>query len=217
LCRRQFVECYPDLGEWFAAPLVERVGRSDEECRQNKGHNDVLYKVSYRARHYLVFLALRGYACFDWEWLIAVRQFRPASLFTCAAGDMGMTSLIDDACYLGFAKPHTTSAFHWLVHRILMHTGESHVEQITDVHLMEFEQALDCFAERPDVDVLYGSVDEYRKRLKSRKISLHQLQVVLYHRGQVSLEPQRLVDRTKQRVFVVHKPRMQEVIARYLG
>ena len=23
--RRQFVECYADLGEWFAAPLVERV------------------------------------------------------------------------------------------------------------------------------------------------------------------------------------------------
>ncbi len=217
LSRRQFVECYPDLGEWFAAPLVERVGRSDEECRQNVGHNDVLYKVSYHARHYLAFLALRGYARFDWEWLIAVRQFRPSSLFTCAAGDMGMTKLLGEACHLGFAQPHTTSAFHWLVHRILMHIGVPDVEQITDAELQEFEQALDRFAERPDVDALYGSVDEYRKRLKQRKISLHQLQVVLYHRGQVSREPQRLVDRTKQRVFVIHQPRMQEVLVRYLA
>jgi integrase len=217
LSRRQFVECYPSLSEWFAAPLVERVGRSDEECRQNVGQNDVLYKVSYHARHYLAFLALRGYARFDWEWLIAVRQFRPSSLFTCAAGDMGMTKLLGEACHLGFAQPHTTSAFHWLVHRILMHIGVPDVEQITDAELQEFEQALDRFAERPDVDALYGSVDEYRKRLKQRKISVHQLQVVLYHRGQVSREPQRLVDRTKQRVFVIHQPRMQEVLVRYLA
>jgi integrase len=216
LYRRQFVVWYPDLQEWFAAPLVERVGRPDEECRQNVGHNDVLYKVSYHARHYLAFLALRGYARFDWEWLIAVRQFRPASLFTCAAGDMGMTALLDDAFHLGFAKQHTTSAFHWLIHRILMHSGVPDVEQINDADLQEFEQALDHFAERPDVEALYGSVDEYRKRLKWRKISLHQLQVVLYHRGQVNREPQRVVNAPSRRVFMAHKPRMQEILARYL-
>lgn len=127
-----------------------------------------------------------------------------------------MTSLLDDAFQLGFAEQHTTSAFHWLVHRILMHIGEPDVEQITDAQLQEFEQALDCFAERPDVDALYGSVDEYRKRLKSRKISLHQLQVVLYHRGQVNHEPQRVVHAQERRVFVIHKPRMQEILARYL-
>jgi integrase len=216
LYRRQFVVWYPDLEEWFAAPLVERVGRSDEECRQNVGHHDVQYRASYHARHYLAFLALCGYARFDWDWLIAVRQFRPASLFTCAAGDMGMTHLLDDAFHLGTASQHTTSAFHWLIHRILMHTGVPDIEQITDVELQEFEQALDCFAERPDVDALYGSVDEYRKRLKSRKISLHQLQLVLYHRGQVNREPQRVVNAPSRRVFMVHKPRMQEILARYL-
>ena len=56
LYRRQFVVWYPDLQEWFAAPLVERVGRSDEECRQNVGHHDVQYRASYHARHYLAFL-----------------------------------------------------------------------------------------------------------------------------------------------------------------
>jgi len=217
LYRRQFVVWYPDLQEWFTAPLVERVGRSDEECRQNVGHNDVLYKISYHARHYLAFLALRGYARFDWEWLIAVRQFRPASLFTCAAGDMGMTSLLVDAFQLGFAQQHTTSAFHWLIHRLLMHTGVPDVAQITDAELQEFEQALDRFTERPDVDALYGSVDEYRKRLTWRKISLHQLQLVLYHRGQVNREPQRVVHAPSRRVFLAHKPRLQEILARYLA
>ena len=100
--------------------------------------------LDFAPRH--AFLALHGYARFDWDWLIAVRQFRPSSLFTCAAGDMGMTSLLDDAFHLGFARPHTTSAFHWLVHRILMHLGVPDVEQITDAELQEFEQALDRFA-----------------------------------------------------------------------
>src|SRR5438128_936283 len=138
------------------------------------------------------------------------------SLYLCEPRDMGMTSLLDDAFQLGFAQQHTTSAFHWLIHRILMHTGVTDVEQITDAELQEFEQALDGFTERPDVDALYGSVDEYRKRLKWRKISLHQLQVVLYHRGQVNREPQRVVHAPSRRVFVIHKPRMQEILARYL-
>jgi integrase len=216
LSRRQFIERYPCLEAWFAAPLVERVGRSDEECRQHVGHNDVLYRICYHARHYLAFLALRGYARFDWDWLIAVRQFRPASLFTCAAGDMGMTALLDDAFHLGFAQIHTTGAFHWLVHRILMHTGVPDVERITDAELQELEQALDRFAERPDIDALYGSVDECRKRLEARKLSLRQLQVVLYHRGQVNSEPHRVMSAPSRRVFVIHKPRMQEILARYL-
>jgi len=40
--------------------------------------------------------------------------------------------------------------------------------------------------------------------------------VVLYHRGQVNREPQRVVNAPSRRVFVIHKPRMQEILARYL-
>jgi len=61
LYRRQFIVWYLDLEEWFAAPLVERVGRSDEECRQNVGHNDVQY-----INHLLPCASLSGLPCFTW-------------------------------------------------------------------------------------------------------------------------------------------------------
>ncbi|MBO0791588.1 MAG: integrase, partial [Ktedonobacteraceae bacterium] len=53
--RREFVEAYPDLTTWFAAPLAERVGRLRRHPR-----SQLIGRVSYRARPYLFFLALRG-------------------------------------------------------------------------------------------------------------------------------------------------------------
>ncbi len=67
--RDRFVRAYPDLRGWFHAPLADRVGRLYGEAN-HRAHDD----VSYRARPYLYFLALRGVAQFDWEWLIAVRE-----------------------------------------------------------------------------------------------------------------------------------------------
>lgn len=61
----RFVEYYPSLHDWFAAPLVERVGCVDGDMRQ---------QVSYQARTYIKFLALRGYIQLDWDWLIAVSR-----------------------------------------------------------------------------------------------------------------------------------------------
>lgn len=60
LCRTKFVQCYPDLSEWFSAPLIERVGRLYHE-----DYNRPSYPISYRARFYLIFVALRGYASMD--------------------------------------------------------------------------------------------------------------------------------------------------------
>jgi integrase len=214
--RRQFVERYPDLNDWFAAPLVERVGRTDEQRHAGTRHN-ALCKESYQARPYLVFLALRGYARFDWEWLIAIYQLRLTKVFACAGGDMGMTKLLDDACTLDFARPRTIANIHWLVHRMLMHLGDPHVEHITDTHLTEFLQALHQFRERTDVDVFFGSAEQYDKQLKDYITVLHHLHVILYHQGQVRSEPQRHVDRSHRRVFVVQKPTLQRTIDRYLA
>ena len=61
----RFVRLYPDLEMWFAAPLPERVRRLYGETREQTS-----YRISNQARPYLSFLAVRGYAWFDWEWLV---------------------------------------------------------------------------------------------------------------------------------------------------
>lgn len=68
-CRTKFVSAYPHLHEWLQAPLTERVGRLYRE-----DYNHPCNPISYRARHYLTYLALRGYVTFDWEWLIATQH-----------------------------------------------------------------------------------------------------------------------------------------------
>jgi len=55
--RKNFIQQYPHLPDWFAAPLPARVGRLYRETRLN-----CRCWVSFHARHYLLFLALTGYA-----------------------------------------------------------------------------------------------------------------------------------------------------------
>jgi hypothetical protein len=70
--RDEFVANYPDVEQWFAASLFERVGR--EWSRDAKAHSQ--RTVCDRARSYVHYLALRGYIWLDWEWLLAINRHR---------------------------------------------------------------------------------------------------------------------------------------------
>lgn len=63
----RFVRAYPDLEDWFRAPLPERIGRLYGEERY-----EASFRVTSDARPYLSFLAARVYAWFDPEWLVAM-------------------------------------------------------------------------------------------------------------------------------------------------
>ena len=62
--RREFVGHYPDLRSWFEAPLVERIGRLQDESVHT-----LTCRRCYYARRYLYFLVLRGYGhrCFHFS------------------------------------------------------------------------------------------------------------------------------------------------------
>lgn len=53
--RDRFVRRYPDVADWFAAPLEERIGR-----RHGMPQRQYTNRVSYEARQYLFYLAMRG-------------------------------------------------------------------------------------------------------------------------------------------------------------
>src|SRR5713226_232491 len=91
--RRRFVKRYPDLEEWFAAPLALRVGRLGR-----RPNGAILSDLrSYQARPYLLFLALSGYAELDWEWLLAVGQLTVLKHAIRAGLGLGFEAVIADA------------------------------------------------------------------------------------------------------------------------
>lgn len=238
--RRAFVRAYPDLSAWFQAPLAERVGRLRNQSRTCFfGH---LGRVSYRARPYLYFLALRGHATFDWEWLISVptiyllellqgfQAFQATNLpeepkiqmpkvladkVKATDKHADIERLIEEAVRLGYNRLSSSHDLRWVVSRIFLHTGRWQVDQITEAACDELAQAVRSFGERPDIALFHGSAEDYRRRARKGYLTaIHRLKVVLYHRGQAATEPWKIMPKYAQPS--PGHPRMLAVIDRYL-
>lgn len=209
--RARFVRRYPDLRAWFAAPLPERVGRLYGSSRCH-----LPGKVSYQARPYLYFLALRGDARFDWEWLLTIPKLHIWELLAGTELHAGAGHLIDDARRLGYHRVSATRAIGWTVSRIFLHTGVTRIEAIRDEDWGGLAEAVRRFAERDDVALYFGSAERYRTNARKTYLTdLHLLQVVLYHRGLTSLAPRKTHLPGPPRPVL--KPRMEAVVERYLA
>lgn len=209
--RRQFVEAYPDLRAWFAAPLVERVGRLRGAPRA-----DLVNRVCYRARPYLYFLALRGYATFDWAWLIAVPSLHVGEIMAGTPLRAGVEQLVQEAVNLGYNRLSSLQALEWVVIRFFLHTGLLNVDHISEQFCNELAAAVRQFEERPDVPQFFGSVEQYRCRARKDNLTaIHRLQTVLYHRGQIAQEPHKIMPLYAERPQL--PPQLQEVVNRYLA
>jgi hypothetical protein len=181
--RGAFVERWPALEQWFGEPLAVRVGRLWGEPHRG----GVCDPVSHRARGYLLYLGLRGHATFDYEWLLAVGHLCACELAARLGLDLGVPRLVEEATRLGFNPVAAGQAMRWAVGRIALHTGDSDPEHVTLAQLEELRAAVRRFGERPDVGRFYGSRERYRRSPAKDWIThLHQLHVVLFHRGQVA-------------------------------
>jgi len=123
--------------------------------------------------------------------------------------------LIDEAVHLGYKQEYAHIDLMWMVHRIFLHLGTTQVEDIHAAHLAEFSEALERFGQRPDVALFFGTDEGYHETMRKHyRPALHMLQTVLYHRGQINIEPPKP---TKPAILrPVIKPRMEAVVARYL-
>ena len=208
--RRQFVDRWPTLGDWFAAPLIERVGRLRGESFHRPS-----YPVSFRARTYLIYLGLGGHATFDYPWLFAPGQLPIVEPAEALGIDLGAKELVDEATALGFNRNSARQAMHWSVSRIALHTGIFDVTAITNEHIIEVLEAIRHFAEHPNLERFYPSPQCYRDGAAKNWIThLHQLQVVLYHRGQITEQPRKLMPGWKP-PLVLH-PTMQAAADKWL-
>ncbi len=206
--RSRFVQRYPDLRDWFKAPLIERVGRLYGEHA-----HDASYPESYLARSYLKFLAVHGYAQFDWEWILAIGEAALGNILDYANGAAGVDQLVEDAVQLGYRQKSARDVLQWITDRVFLFTARPHVDLIRESDLDALAEAVLRFGEREDIPLFFGSVERYQRVMKTRLKCIYTMRVVLYHRGQISTEPR--ISHVKDPRPAV-KPRMEAVVARYL-
>ena len=208
---RAFMHAWPRMTGWFAAPLVERVGRLPGET-----HHGPSYPISFHARPYLLFLALRGYVRFDYAWMFGAGQIRIVDAAEAMGIDLGTSELVEEAVSLGYNRGSLNQAMRWTVGRIALNTGILHASEITEDHITEALEAVRLFSERDDLHFFYPSQQNYRDNASKQWIThLHQLQVVLFHRGQIATQPRKLMPSWKP--LLVLPPRMQAVADKWLA
>jgi integrase len=204
------VAAYPDIEAWFSAPLARRVGRLYGE-RQGRPTDE----LSYRARPYLVYLALAGHAWLDFEWLLGI-QYLGSTMAAANLGiDLGLDGLHRDAVRLGYTGGAVRSQLHWGLVRIVLHRGDADVGSICEDDVAALEDAVQRFDRHPDVAKLHGSSGAFRCQAVQYLSQLHLLRVVLYHRGQLPSVPQKGYTSPRQRQAGPAK--MEAVLVRYLA
>jgi integrase len=209
--RQQFVERWPALHIWVAAPLALRVGRLPGEHRGR-----LTDRICYRARHYLLFLALRGYIRLDYAWLLGTGRLHVDTFARQLGITLGIEDLIADAVRLGFDRGSAVQGMQWCVGRIALHTSLLDVSQFRMAHLEELLEAIRRFGQRPDLPQFYTSPERYRASPSKHWITqVNQLQTVLFHRGQLPHEP-----RKQMPTYLVRPPlsrTMQTVVDKWLA
>ena len=163
-----------------------------------------------------MFLGLRGYLTLDYAWMFGAGQIRIDDAATAMGIDLGTGELIEEAIALGYNPNSARQAMRWTVGRIALHTGIRHSSEITQDHITEALEAVRLFSERDDLHLFYPSAQNYRDNAAKQWIThLHQLQVVLFHRGQIATQPRKLMPSWKPPLVL--PPRMQVVADKWLA
>ncbi|WP_433259708.1 tyrosine-type recombinase/integrase (plasmid) [Streptosporangium sp. CA-135522] len=191
--------------------MAERVGRLAGELSHQPS-----YPLSYRARPYLVYLVLQGYATLDYPYTLAAGHLKVADTATALGRDMGVDALVKEAIALGFHPKTAQQSMIWAIARIAARTGILHADGFTEDHINEALEAVRLFSERDDLRLFYPDVRQYRDNAqKSWVTRLHQLHVVLFHRGQVPTGPRKRMPGRKPPWPL--PPRMQAVAEKWLA
>lgn len=206
--RRLFVQRWPDLEDWTRASLAERIGRLDGQRRET-----LFSRRSYFARSYLYYLALCGHLRLDYDWLLAVGDLHVHHVADPLRIDLGIARFSQEGAQLGLRYFGADRAMRWTLSRIALHTGPRPVTELGIVDIDRLLVAVRVFAERPDLAVFWTSTDHFRQASKCWITMIGQLRLVLYHRGQISQSPRKIMPST-----LVHavQPAMEALVQRWV-
>ncbi len=192
---RNFVGQFPNLADWFDAPLHRRLGLVGglDEARQRM--------KMQQAGGYLAYLSLVKGVPLDYDYLLA-RQF--TRLFDDAGGGGGLRvnratleSWVRRLVELGYAEASARAHITWAVTRILLRRGDPNLDAISVSDVFELAGAIRRFgarqdfavlraAQRPGVQLSAGAAEGY---IKNHLNKVHATHVLLYNIGQVTERP----------------------------
>ena len=209
--QRRFARLWPDFGAWFALPLDTRVARHAQTAKRSLHH-----RASYAGRSYLYYLALTDRVRLDYDWLLALGDLRLEAVARPLGIDLGIDRLAEESKRLGFHPVSARLAVQWTLGRIALHTGIRDPAKLRAEHVDELLVAVRRFGERPDIAAFYGSAARYRASpSKSWITHLHQLGLVLYHRGQTHQQPRKYMP--TYAIRPPPRPAMEAVVDRWLA
>lgn len=193
---RHFLDRWPDLQDWFAAPLSVRLGFTGGPTLAT-GRT-----VAHRAQSYLVYLSLVRGVGLDWDLLLG-RTY--ARMFTVNGGGRGLgfdhdlfARNVDRMVQLGYSAPAARTDLMWCLGRVVLHRGDPDQAAITEEDLADLAVAIRRFGARPDFGELraayfshtdttggYSSTQFVRTQLAK----LHSSHSLLFNIGQVHNPP----------------------------
>jgi len=208
-CR--FARLWPDLGSWFSLPLDARVARRAQSAKRSLHH-----RASYDGRSYLYYLGLTDRTRLDYDWLLALGDLRLAEVARPLGIELGIDLIAEEGRRLGFHPASARHAAQWTLGRIALHTGIRDPARLRAEHVDELLAAVRGFGERADIAQFYGSPARYRESPSKAWIThLHQLGLVLYHRGQSQHRPRKYMP--TYAVRPPPRPEMEAVVDRWLA
>jgi hypothetical protein len=164
-----------------------RVGRIAGQNRRS-----LRDRISYWARAYLYYLALKGHLQIDYDWLLAVGDLCVHDVADDMRIDLGVITLAQEGAALGLRYANSDRAMRWTLGRLALRHGARPAERLNDEDVNELFVAVRQFGERPDLSDYWTSVERYGQVSKQWITRIGQLRLVLYHRGQAQ-EPPRVI------------------------
>ena len=207
--RRLFVRRWPDLADWVRAPLADRIGRVEGQTRATLQN-----RPSYFARAYLYYLALARHLRLDHDWLLALGDLCVHDVARPLGIDLGVAILAREAEQLGLNYGNADRAMRWTLSRIALHSGPRRITELGEADIDRLLVAVRTFGERPDLSAFWTSADRYRGVAKGWITMIGQLRLVLYHRGQISDVPRKIMP--SYAVRSVPQPKMGALVERWL-
>ena len=159
-----------------------------------------------------VSLALTGQFRLDYEWLLAVGDLCLAPVAEALCIDLGIAALAEQGGRLGYRCAGVATSAAWTLSRIALHTGVLSVDDVRHDHIAELLDAIRQFDERHDVNSFRGASAAARRLWA---MNVRKLQLLLYHRGQISKYP--TLPSKRREPPLSDRPLMQAAIDRWIG